>query len=65
MASMFQNAISRNTKCAEVTVFAEEVTYVEYILRCTTGFLEPVNGFNKDVSGTGLLPMTVSTYPMD
>ena len=34
-------------------------------LRCTTGPLGPVNGINKDVSGTRLLPTTVSTYPMD
>ena len=34
-------------------------------LRCTTGSLGPVNGINKDVSGTRLLPTTVSTYPMD
>ena len=33
-------------------------------LRYTIGSLGPVNG-NKDVSGTRLLPMTVSTYPMD
>ena len=33
--------------------------------RCTTGSMEPVNGINKDVSGTRLLPMTVSTYPVD
>ena len=33
--------------------------------RCTTGPLGPVNGINKDVSGTILLPTTVSTYPMD
>ena len=29
MASMFQNGISRNTKCAERTIFAEKVTYAE------------------------------------
>ena len=34
-------------------------------LRCTTGPLGPVNGINKDVSGTRLLPTTLSTYPMD
>ena len=34
-------------------------------LRWTTGSLGPVNGINRDVSGTRLLPMTVSTYPMD
>ena len=34
-------------------------------LMCTTGPLEPVNGINKDMSGTRLLPTTVSTYPMD
>ena len=34
-------------------------------LRCTIGPLGPVNGINKDVNGTRLLPMTVSTYPMD
>ena len=27
--------------------------------------LEPVIGINKDVSGTRLLPMTVSTYLVD
>ena len=34
-------------------------------LRCTTGSLGPVNGINKDVSGTRLMQTTVSTYPMD
>ena len=34
-------------------------------LRCTTGSVQPVNGINKDVSGTRLLPTTVSTYPVD
>ena len=34
-------------------------------LTCTTGSLGPVNGINKDVSGTRLLQMTVLTYPMD
>ena len=29
--------------------------------RCTTGSVGLVNGINKDVSGTSLLPMTVST----
>ena len=33
--------------------------------RCTTGCLGVVNGINKDLSGTRLLPVTVSTYPMD
>ena len=33
--------------------------------KCTTGSMEPVNGINKDVSNTRLLPMTISTYPMD
>ena len=33
--------------------------------RCTTGCLGIVNGINKDLSGTRLVPMTVSTYPMD
>ena len=27
--------------------------------------VEPVNGIHKDVSGAILLPMTVSTYPVD
>ena len=35
------------------------------LLRCTTGSLGPVNGINKDVSDTRLLPMTVLTYPMN
>ena len=34
-------------------------------LSCTVGSLGPVNGINKDVSGTRLLPTTVLTYPMD
>ena len=34
-------------------------------LRCTTGSLGPVNGINKDVSSTRLLPTTVSTYPVN
>ena len=33
--------------------------------RCTIGSMGPVNGINKDVSDTRLLPMTVSAYPMD
>ena len=33
-----------------------------FVLRLT---LRSVNGINKDVSGTTLLPTTVSTYPMD
>ena len=33
--------------------------------RCTSGSLGPMNGINKDVSGTRLLPMTVSTYPVN
>ena len=32
---------------------------------CTTGSGKPVNGINKEVSGTRLLPMTVLTYPVD
>ena len=27
--------------------------------------MEPVNGINEDVSGARLLPVTVSTYPVD
>ena len=27
--------------------------------------LAPVNGIDKDVSGARLLPVTVSTYPVD
>ena len=33
--------------------------------RCTTDSLGPVNDINKDMSGTRLLPTTVSTYPVD
>ena len=33
--------------------------------RYTTGSMEPVIGINKDVSGAWLLPMTISTYPVD
>ena len=33
--------------------------------RYTTGSLGPMNGINKDVSGTRLLLMTVSIYPVD
>ena len=32
--------------------------------RCTIGSWGPVNGINKDVSGTRLLPTTVLTYPV-
>ena len=33
--------------------------------RCPTGSLWPVNGINKDVGCTKLLPTTVSSYPVD
>ena len=33
--------------------------------RWTTWSVEPANGFNKDVSGARLLPMMVSTYPVN
>ena len=33
--------------------------------KCTLASLGPVNGINKDVSGTRLLPTTVLTYTVD
>ena len=33
--------------------------------RCTTGLLGPVNGINKDMSGTRWLATTISTNPVD
>ena len=33
--------------------------------RYTIGSVKPVNGINKDISGARLLPMTISTYPVD
>ena len=32
---------------------------------CTTGYVEPVNGINKDVSNARLLITTVLTYPVE
>ena len=32
---------------------------------CNTGFVGPVGGTNKDVTGARLLPTTVSTCPVD
>ena len=32
---------------------------------CTTGSLGPMNGINKDVSGTRLPPTIISTYTVD
>ena len=51
--------LPRNTKvCFHRWLFANPIKPLRY----TTGFVEPVNGFNKDVSGARLLPMTVLTY---
>ena len=44
--------------CFHRQLFADPVKSPRY----TVGFLEPVNGINKDVSGARLLPKTVSTY---
>ena len=59
-------ALPRNTKhmaidgqvCFHIWLFANPIKPLRY----TTGFVEPVNGFNKDMSGARLLPMTVLTY---
>ena len=34
-------------------------------LSCTTGCVEKVNGINKDMSHSRLLPPTVSSHPVD
>ena len=62
-------ALPRSTKhipidgqvCIHIRLIADPVRP----LRCTTGSVGPVSGINKDVSDARLLPMTVSTYPMD
>ena len=62
-------ALPRNTKhmaidgqaCFHKWLFANSVKPS----RWTTGSVEPVNDINKDVCDARLLPMIVSTYPVD
>ena len=60
-------ALPRNIKTRDCEVYYHRQLIVNAVKlpRCTTGFVGPVYGNNKDISGARLLPMIVLTYPVD